>query len=620
MGLKRMYILDNSLWDHHLREAPHCPANIFGPFGKLKGYAWMAQPYEGYGNIVYATTPGKSRNVFNALLDWLDFSKWTTYQFDKWIEVRPVNSQLYQSVIGQKQELQARIKQALISISQSVSDLELLEHDIRKYEEFKKYLDDMKIDLSKVKDPKKKKELEKKKKLAEMAIKAVFVDQVDYHAGGTGQGPGRLSMAFMRNNNIMPTIVDDFMIMKGPEDLEEGPLKNLQTVEKNMLRIKWKAYEEWLNTFRKEVEKRLDRLNQLRRSRERTLKQFREWAKPLIARELSIKEGISENLGDIELLKGTPYMSLGEPTSVTFVNVLAFNRLSIVEYQKTPSELYEMEKEKIPELENIYDDIAKILIFDEMVGLKVKYPWITPQWVDSVKGWCMSQVKAQMLGGFSRYIMASNIRFITRNTIYKGNFEVEIGVYLLDNFMITPNLMFVKMVEYKAREAEIERYINEMLGLTGKKKKLVYTVRNGKYIVQKVEEKKEKEIPDTDEFDSYDDMLRKYSPEEYEIEFSPQKEGEISKTLKRTKNLLNLDFDFLIHLFPTHGEEYKASDYSEYIYSKFKKVKGFKRFFTSTPYEKDFFDRMAQFHMVNVGISAGMMRGVIKKAMGVPGV
>ncbi len=614
MAFVRRYILDNSYFDHNVRGSPYSPSDIFGPFGKLKGYAWVSQPFEGYGNIVYVTRTGRTRQVFNALMDWLDGSNFDKYVFDKWIEVRPSSGQFYQTIMGQKYDLQARVKQALISISQSVSDLELLEHDIRKYQEFENYLRDAAMDVN-VSDKKKREELIKRKKLAQMALKTIFVDQVDYHAGGTGQGPGRLSMAFMRNNNIMPTIVDDFMAMESIDDIESGPLKNLQTVEKNMLRVKWKLYEEWLKTFRNEVERRLSRLNQLKRSREKTLEQFREWAKPLIVREMAIRDGFSDeaNRLDVTMRLGNEYESLGEPVSMTFTNVIAFKRLSTVELQKTPSELIQKQSEKVPEITNIYDELAKILIFDENVGLRVKYPWITPAWVNSVKGWCLSQVKKKMLGGYSQYLIMTNVRFFTKTTTYRNNFEVETGVYAFDNFMVTPNIMFVKMVEFKAREEEVRRYINQMLGIKDERKTLRYTVVDGKYKVLKSSEKPAKQLGDN-EFSSYDELLARYPDSDYKIEFIPQKEKESS-----LKKIFNLDFDFLLHKFPMSGSEFHGSDYDKYIFKQFKKRMGMSIYFRPTPYEKDFFDRIAQFHMVNVGISAGVMRGVVKKAMGVPG-
>ncbi len=614
MAFVRRYILDNSYFDHNVRGSPYSPSDIFGPFGKLKGYAWVSQPFEGYGNIVYVTRTGRTRQVFNALMDWLDGSNFDKYVFDKWIEVRPSSGQFYQTIMGQKYDLQARVKQALISISQSVSDLELLEHDIRKYQEFENYLRDAAMDVN-VSDKKKREELIKRKKLAQMALKTIFVDQVDYHAGGTGQGPGRLSMAFMRNNNIMPTIVDDFMAMESIDDIESGPLKNLQTVEKNMLRVKWKLYEEWLKTFRNEVERRLSRLNQLKRSREKTLEQFREWAKPLIVREMAIRDGFSDeaNRLDVTMRLGNEYESLGEPVSMTFTNVIAFKRLSTVELQKTPSELIQKQSEEVPEITNIYDELAKILIFDENVGLRVKYPWITPAWVNSVKGWCLSQVKKKMLSGYSQYLIMTNVRFFTKTTTYRNNFEVETGVYAFDNFMVTPNIMFVKMVEFKAREEEVRRYINQMLGIKDERKTLRYTVVDGKYKVLKSSEKPAKQLGDN-EFSSYDELLARYPDSDYKIEFIPQKDKESS-----LKNIFNLDFDFLLHKFPMSGSEFHGSDYDKYIFKQFKKRMGMSIYFRPTPYEKDFFDRIAQFHMVNVGISAGVMRGVVKKAMGVPG-
>jgi len=73
----------------------------------------------------------------------------TMFQLRKWefnvkkagetIEVSPVHQQYYQLTQKQKEDLESRIKKGLASASQSVADLELLEHDLRKYQDFIKY-------------------------------------------------------------------------------------------------------------------------------------------------------------------------------------------------------------------------------------------------------------------------------------------------------------------------------------------------------------------------------------------------------------------------------------------------------------------------------------------------
>ncbi|MCK4550921.1 MAG: hypothetical protein KAT91_03125, partial [Candidatus Aenigmarchaeota archaeon] len=221
------------LADGELEETTGQNPNAFGK--NNMGPCFIVQAEDQQKIILNPTTaPGGIMGMYYSLMFELPKDNWNPAKPEETIEVSPVHQQYYQLVTAQKEQLEGKIKQGMASISQSIADLELVEHDKRKYDEFQEYLDELKSPDA------------KKKREANLRLKSVFVDQVDFHVGGTGQGAGRLSLAFMRNNNIMPTVVDDFFRMGSLEDINTGKLQDLPDVERRMLETKFNAYNQWL--------------------------------------------------------------------------------------------------------------------------------------------------------------------------------------------------------------------------------------------------------------------------------------------------------------------------------------------------------------------------------------
>ena len=254
---------------------------LYAQFGKWYGQAWAVSA-ENQTMVLNPTGyPGWITGIYLSLVFSLPKDKYKIVKVSEAIDVSPEHQQYWQITLAQKEALEQKIKQSLVSISQSVADLELVLTDLQRYEEFARWLKDLES------------EEKEKRKRAELLLKSMFVDQVDYHVGGTGEGPGRLSMVFMRNRNIMPTIVQDFMQMESKKDLEPGGrFANIPEVEKNFLRTKWMAYEEWLKIFRSNVQRRLDELRTLAESRKKTIEEMREWIKPTIIRYKMLKDAL----------------------------------------------------------------------------------------------------------------------------------------------------------------------------------------------------------------------------------------------------------------------------------------------------------------------------------------
>jgi len=388
-------------------------------------------------------------------------------KFDEEISFgNPMHQKFMQVLEHQKEQLETKIKQGLVSISQSVADLELLEHDLRKYREYKKYIDDY------FSNPGDDEEGKKRKKLADRFLKMIFVEQVDYHVGSTGHGPGRFSMAFMRNNNLMPTIVDDFLEIEKLEDIDEilYKQKKISGAERNILITKFKAFQEWLNLFKEAVETRLKRLEELKRSREKTLEEFKEWVKPHIIRlkALSMKEELSTGLG--EHYKKTPRFTqiTGIYRYVGYLWVIKDMTLpwDRMEYRKP---LFEYDFSANPG-EPYYDHpfnpynkwTQEHLVFNYDYGLLADYPWITKELADkwAKQAWGYLSKKKYVL-----YYIFNHI--IVKNDIYYP-MEIEDIDIIYSPILLSHNAVLVKLMENEAHTKQFDMEVEEFIGHIGK--------------------------------------------------------------------------------------------------------------------------------------------------------
>ncbi len=431
----------------------------------------VCDPPENQDTLINFTGPaGSTTGVYYSLMFQLRKWNYDVQKASEWIEVSPVHQQYYQLTHKQKEELENKIKAGLASAAQAVSDMELLEHDMRKYQEFIDYFNYTVIektgDVIDKPMPDKKKEKdewenwEKGRISGEHSLKAIFIDQVDFHAGSSGQGAGRLSMSFMQQQNIMPTIVQDFFEMDGLDNLEKNPrLKNLPTVEKNMLKTKWIAYEEWKKLFGNEIKKRFKNIYRLVQSRRQSVEKYRDWLKPYVARHKILEEGFEspgERMGTL-----TSFVhSTGQAVSSDGLEIWAWREFIAPELYRTPGELTAKAR-----LEGVvpWDDwTIDNLVLDPEQGLKAEYDWIDKDWVwektedIKKKGWL-----ADARPYYSFFIITydkTNIKFATGS-------ELEDANYIINHYLLSQNVLFVKLLELLAKQDEMERYINSLLGL-----------------------------------------------------------------------------------------------------------------------------------------------------------
>src|SRR3989344_4429927 len=266
--------------------------NVGGEFKKWLGHALFAMPLEVHTRLNFTGQLGSIMGIYYSLVFQLGKWEFNVKKSDEWIEVSPVHAQYYQLTIKKKEELEGRIKQGLVQVSQAVADTELLMHDKRRYLEFLHYMGYRSFkETGKEKESALPDELnldEDEKKVKARAdnhsLKAVFIDQVDMH---TGEGISMRSIV-----SRWPTLITDFMRMED-DWMDPDKVKNNLNVSKAeaiVLITKNKLYNEWKSLFGPEIKSRYMRINELVQAREASVEQYKEWLKPYIARHRLIEE------------------------------------------------------------------------------------------------------------------------------------------------------------------------------------------------------------------------------------------------------------------------------------------------------------------------------------------
>ncbi len=465
-------------------------------FFDVNGPAWshaLSRSGTNQNTVINPTgPPGYCLGLYISLVFDLPKDGWTVTKVMETLDVTPVHHQYYELTHGRKEALEAKIREGLVKISQSIADLELVEHDLLKYEDFKEQLENAQKKIDEKAEPKEKEKAEEEKKKAEMALKTVFMEEVDYHAGGAAQGPGRLSMAFLRNHNIMPTVVDDFFRMTSKEDLKKDPtLKDLPKVEQRMLEVKWDAYQDWLGFFKSNVTRRIEALNTLKRSREKTLEEYREWLKPTIARHKIIVDSLESESARKGALSS--YVRLNAMAlSSHKVKIWFWKSFVTPDPHRTPQE--EIEKSGVVAFDKWSKDN---LYLHPDHGLITDYPWVTEKWILKNAGadkWGEKCSGVPHLSESEWYYSFQELLFDRTNfkTSATGS-EGEDAEFRFANYMMSKNVLAAKYIELKAKEELLEIYIDDILGLThtfpGKpviiykydKKEKLYKIDTGQY-------------------------------------------------------------------------------------------------------------------------------------------
>jgi len=405
--------------------------------------------------INFTGAPGTASGLYYALTFQLLKWQYNVVKIDEWIEVSPTHREYYERTLATKGQMEATIKEGLRSAAQAVADYELVKHDMRKYREIMDYF--MMVETAKKEKNKEKRGT--KLLSAEHALKSMYVDQVDIHTG-------QMSLLEMARTR-WPTVVTDFYALTEEDETLDGISKKLGVSKAEALVLKTKntLFREWMKLFGTTVRERYEMLQGLVMARDKSIKEYQEWIKPYISRYKAMKVGHER----AEIRKGafTAFADLtGQATFANSIRLWAFRPYRAVEYKKAPA--VKTEKFHI----DPYDDWAKMFIKDPKRGLAATYPWllnegkkgmIADDIVDDIKnGWQNGRIPG--LDPTELYYVFFDIDVVRLGLRLQVG-ELEDITFTIKTWVLSQNIMLVKMVEKECREREIERYIEEMLGL-----------------------------------------------------------------------------------------------------------------------------------------------------------
>ncbi|OYT43182.1 MAG: hypothetical protein B6U88_01650 [Candidatus Aenigmarchaeota archaeon ex4484_56] len=477
--------------------------NYGGGNGKYLGKI-IAVPPLGQDEVFNFTLPmGKATGLWVGFLSWLDKKGYKVKKVNETLDISSVDSQYYSLTQRHKEELESKIKQGLISVAQTVSDYELLQHDFRKYKEFLKFIETN----------------------DEHSLRAVFIDEVDINTGANS-----MKQMVVR----WPTIIADFMKLgeEMPKETDVNKISEklkISKVEAVILSTKQRLYLNWKEMFGSEVKRRCENLIGLLNSRKKTIEEYRNWLKPTIAKHKIYKEGLEESSGRIGTLT-SQWSSPGQAVSTNEIEVWAWQPIISIENRRgtliSPKDRFGIEP---------YDNFIKEKIIFSDNGLKGNYPWITEKWVNKVKG----SIEEMMNKSYLYYVLL-RIKYTKAIIKTPTGIEIEDVVYETKNWFLSQNALFVLLLDIRAREEELERYIDQILGLSSE---------------------------DGTPSEELEKIIKKWKEEEKEKD-KKEKFENIRRILNKIKNTFGLDIAF----------------------SKF------------GPYEHNFKDRITNIYLVSTGV------------------
>jgi hypothetical protein len=261
-----------------------------------------------------------------------------------------------------------------------------------------------------------------------------------------------------------PTIITDFLKLSDDDvDIEKVKKKmNVSKAEAVVLVTKNKLYNQWKKLFEPQLKERYKRISELVKSREKSVKEYREWLKPFIARHKMIKEGLSEP-AQRRALRTTFIQHGGHATSTSKIVIWAWRELTLGELQKGGTERLarEIGEGKV----DCYDEwTKKNLIFNPKHGLIVKYPWITDNWIKEQKEWMM-RPDNKWLEENKLYYSFLEIILDKYNIRSADGSELEDGIFDVQAILMSQNAMFVKLLELRALQEDLNRYVDSLIGI-----------------------------------------------------------------------------------------------------------------------------------------------------------
>ncbi|HDI02525.1 MAG TPA: hypothetical protein ENF95_00120 [Candidatus Aenigmarchaeota archaeon] len=194
-------------------------------------------------------------------------------KYKDWLEVNPLSTR-YQDIISRKQVIEQSVGRILSNISEMRKDIELIKHDLRKFEQVLNHFKENKLD----------------------ALKSDFVDFVDRETPN--------SMLKLASSGRFPTLVIDFFKIQKEEDIDK---LNVSNSEKSLLKTKWMLFQEWLQMYSKAVEERVKMLKEELTNRQMAIENYKKTVEPYLKAIHKIK---------VTAPSSEDYVGLDDPTMV----------------------------------------------------------------------------------------------------------------------------------------------------------------------------------------------------------------------------------------------------------------------------------------------------------------
>ena len=216
--------------------------------------------------------PGFPTGIYFKIIGLLKAFGFTVKKYKDWIEINP-RSNLFQETMQKKQAIEQSVARVLSTMSDMRRDIELIKHDLRKFEQVLDHFEQKKLD----------------------SLKSDFVDLVD------SQTPS--GMHKLVSSGKFPTLVIDFFKIENDEDIDK--LK-ISESEKGLLKTKWMLFQEWLDKYSTAVKERVEMLREELNNRQASLENQKKLVEPYIKAiyKLRITEGDYSNFEDPNVIEG----------------------------------------------------------------------------------------------------------------------------------------------------------------------------------------------------------------------------------------------------------------------------------------------------------------------------
>ncbi|NOZ81912.1 MAG: hypothetical protein GXO63_02060 [Candidatus Micrarchaeota archaeon] len=392
-----------------------------------------------FARLNYTGPPGSCSNLYYSVVFGLSDMGFHVVKVDEWISVSPEHVEYHRIVTEQKKQLETTIKSGLAYAAQAVADYELLKHDLRKYEEFLSYF----------------------RKGDDRVLRSIFIDQVDVHTD-LPNSPTALKSIVSR----WPTIIADFMKLTD-EDTDPDKIAeklNVSKAEATILSVKNRLYLEWKHKFGKTVEERYKNLQALVNSRKKSVEEYKKWIRPYLTRFKMMKFG-EETPGFAKNLFKSFFDIVGQATFSNAIKIWAWQPFRVSEPRKMG-----IEKEGGFLYPPNDEFVVNKFIKHPKTGLARIYPWLLEKKngktvADEIIDEVLSEWTALGCDPDELYYVFIELD-IERCGLWTRGGEIEDITFDIKTYFMSQNILLVKLVELKCRERELERYLDEILGLT----------------------------------------------------------------------------------------------------------------------------------------------------------